>query len=87
MKINITPLFIERGKPEATSVQLSISNDNLDNAAAMIQVAYYDSEDLLLKIEQVALTDGDYTGYTAANRSNEYLKTFVLNTLDLEEVN
>jgi len=86
MKINITPLFIERGKTEATSVQLSISNDNLDNAA-MIQVAYYDSEDLLLKIEQVALTDGNYTGYTAANHSNEYLKTFVLNSLDLEEEN
>lgn len=86
MKINITPLFIERGKPEATSVQLSISNDNLDNSA-MLQVAYYDSEDLLLKIEQVALTDEDYLSYTAANRSNEYLKTFVLNSLDLEEEN
>jgi len=86
MKINITPLFIERGKAEATNVQLSISNDNLDNSA-MLQVAYYDSEDLLLKIEQVALTDGNYTGYTAANRSNEYLKTFVLNSLDLKEEN
>ena len=86
MKVNIKSLFIERGKTEATSVQLSISNDNLDNSA-MLQVAYYDSEDLLLKIEQVALTDEDYTGYTAANRSNEYLKTFVLNSLDLEEVN
>lgn len=86
MKVNIKSLFIERGKTEATSVQLSISNDNLDNSA-MLQVAYYDSEDLLLKIEQVALTDEDYTGYTAANRSNEYLKTFVLNSLDLEEEN
>ena len=86
MKVNIKSLFIERGKTGATSVQLSISNDNLDNSA-MLQVAYYDSEDLLLKIEQVALTDEDYTGYTAANRSNEYLKTFVLNSLDLEEEN
>jgi len=86
MKINITPLFIERGKAEAASVQLSISNDNLDNLAN-VQCAYYDAEDLLLKIEQVALAEADYTAYVAANRSNEYLKTFVLNILDLEEAN
>ena len=38
MKVNIKSLFIERGKTEATSVQLSISNDNLDNSVTPLSL-------------------------------------------------
>ena len=49
MEINITPIPIERGKNEATKIQIALKDDNLEDSAT-VQCAYYDADNNLLKI-------------------------------------
>ena len=84
MEINITTIPIERGKNEATKIQIAINNDNLEDSATL-QCAYYDADGNLLKIVNIAITGSEYSSYVNSGRSNATVKNFVLANQDLEE--
>lgn len=84
MEINITPIPIERGKNEATKIQIAINDDNLEGSA-IVQCAYYDADDNLLKIVDIIITGSEYCSYVNSGRSNATIINFVLANQDLEE--
>ena len=84
MEINITPIPIERGKNEATKIQIALKEDNLEDSATL-QCAYYDADGNLLKIVNIAITGNEYSSYVNSGRSNGTIKNYVLTEQDLEE--
>jgi len=84
MEINITAIPIERGKNEATKIQIALKEDNLEDGA-IVQCAYYDADNNLLKIVDIIIAGSEYSSYVNSGRSNATVKNFVLANQDLEE--
>lgn len=84
MEINIIATPIERGKNEATKIQIALKEDNLEDSA-IVQCAYYDADNNLLKIVDIAITGNEYSSYVNSGRSNATVKNYVLTVQDLKE--
>ena len=84
MEINIIAIPIERGKNEATKIQIALKEDNLEDSA-IVQCAYYDADNNLLKIVDIIIAGSEYSSYVNSSRSNANVKNFVLANQDLEE--
>ena len=84
MEIHITPIPIERGKNEATKIQIALKEDNLEDSAIM-QCAYYDADNNLLKIVDIIIAGSEYSSYVNSGRSNATVKNYVLTVQDLKE--
>jgi len=84
MEINITAIPIERGKNEATKIQIALKEDNLEDGA-IVQCAYYDADNNLLKIVDIIIAGSEYSSYVNSGRSNATVKNFVLTEQNLEE--
>lgn len=84
MQINITAIPIERGKNEATKIQIALKEDNLEDSA-IVQCAYYDADNNLLKIVDIIIAGNDYSSYVNNGRSNATVKKYVLTVQDLKE--